>query len=93
VTDVFCKRENNKEEGSVGAGTGTQSFGWKGGIGTASRVLPPEHGGYSVGVLIQVSFGGVLTIAGAPVGKELGQYRYAPKTISKGQSSGEGSGS
>ncbi len=81
------------EEGSVGAGTGTQSFGWKGGIGTASRVLPPKYGGYTVGVLIQVSFGGVLTIAGAPVGKELGQYKYAPEAVSKGQPRGEGSGS
>lgn len=64
-------------EGSVGAGTGTQAFGWKGGIGTASRVLPASHGGYALGVLVQASFGGVLTIAGAPVGKELGQYAYS----------------
>ncbi len=62
------------EEGSVGAGTGTRCLGWKGGIGTSSRVLPKPHGGYSVGVLVQSNFGGVLTIAGAPVGKELGNY-------------------
>ena len=54
------------EEGSVGAGTGTIAFGWKGGIGTASRKLPPSLGGYTVGVLVQTNFGGVLSIAGAP---------------------------
>jgi len=62
------------EEGSVGAGTGTVAFGWKGGIGTASRRLPTSLGGYTVGVLVQTNFGGILTIAGAPVGQELGQY-------------------
>jgi D-aminopeptidase len=62
------------EEGAVGAGTGTVAFGWKGGIGTASRKLPQSLGGYTVGVLVQTNFGGVLTIAGAPVGQELGQY-------------------
>jgi D-aminopeptidase len=65
-------------EGTVGAGTGTQCFGWKGGIGTASRVLPQRYGGYVLGVLVQTNFGGVLTIAGAPVGKELGRYSFAP---------------
>ncbi len=64
------------EEGSVGAGTGTIAFGWKGGIGTASRKLPASLGGYTVGVLVQTNFGGVLTIAGAPVGKELGRYVF-----------------
>lgn len=64
------------EEGSVGAGTGTVAFGWKGGIGTASRRLPASLGGYTVGVLVQTNFGGVLTIAGAPVGKELGRYSF-----------------
>ena len=62
------------QEGAVGAGTGTVAFGWKGGIGTASRRLPAGLGGYTVGVLVQTNFGGVLTIAGAPVGVELGQY-------------------
>ena len=62
------------EEGSVGAGTGTVCFGFKGGIGTASRVLPQTKGGYTVGVLVQTNFGGILTINGAPVGRELGQY-------------------
>ena len=64
------------EEGSVGAGTGTRAFGWKGGIGTSSRRLPASLGGYTVGVLIQSNFGGVLTINGAPVGRELGQYAF-----------------
>ena len=64
------------EEGAVGAGTGTSAFGWKGGIGTSSRVLPPSLGGYTVGVLVQSNFGGILQIAGAPVGRELGRYSF-----------------
>ncbi len=63
-------------EGSVGAGTGTRAFGWKGGIGTSSRVVPGELGGYTVGVLVQSNFGGILSIAGAPVGRELGRYSF-----------------
>ncbi len=63
-------------EGSVGAGQGTVAFGWKGGIGTSSRVLPKSLGGYTVGVLVQTNFGGVLQVAGAPVGQELGQYSF-----------------
>lgn len=62
------------EEGNVGAGTGTVCFGFKGGIGTASRVLPKNLGGYTVGVLVQTNFGGILQIAGAPVGIELGEF-------------------
>ncbi|HEX8184498.1 MAG TPA: P1 family peptidase [Blastocatellia bacterium] len=62
------------EEGATGAGTGTIAFGFKGGIGTSSRRLPASLGGYTVGVLAQTNFGGVLTIAGAPVGRELGRY-------------------
>lgn len=65
------------EEGSVGAGTGTQAFGWKGGIGTSSRALPDSLGGYTVGVLVQTNFGGILQINGAPVGQELGTYSFA----------------
>jgi D-aminopeptidase len=61
-------------EGNVGAGTGTQAFSWKGGIGTSSRVLPGQLGGYALGVLVQTNYGGVLAMAGAPVGKELGRY-------------------
>jgi D-aminopeptidase len=76
--DVFAAVKNAKggpvEEGNVGSGTGTIAFGWKGGIGTSSRHLPVNLGGYTVGVLVQTNFGGVLTIAGAPVGQELGQY-------------------
>ncbi len=63
-------------EGNVGAGTGTRAFDWKGGIGTASRVLPAAEGGYTVGVLVQVNYGGLLTIDGVPVGREL--RRAAP---------------
>jgi len=62
------------EEGTVGAGTGTQCLGWKGGIGTASRRLPQPMGGYTVGVLTQTNFGGILSMNGAPVGRELGRY-------------------
>lgn len=64
------------QEGSVGAGTGTIAFGWKGGIGTSSRVLPASLGGWTVGVLVQSNFGGVLQVAGAPVGRELGRYAF-----------------
>jgi D-aminopeptidase len=63
-------------EGSVGAGTGTIAFGWKGGIGTSSRVLPSSLGGWAVGVLVQSNFGGVLQVMGAPVGKELGRHAF-----------------
>ncbi|MEM1121259.1 MAG: P1 family peptidase [Bacteroidota bacterium] len=62
------------EEGNVGAGMGTRCFGFKGGIGTASRVLPKKLGGYTVGVLVQTNFGGVLQIDGVPVGQELGKF-------------------
>jgi len=62
------------EEGNVGAGTGTVCFGFKGGIGTSSRVLPKNLGGWTVGVLVQTNFGGILQIAGAPVGIELGEF-------------------
>lgn len=76
--DVFTAIKGAKtgavEEGSVGAGTGTVAFGFKGGIGTASRKVPARFGGYTVGVLVQSNFGGVLTINGAPVGQELGRY-------------------
>ena len=64
------------EEGVVGAGSGTQAFGFKGGIGTASRVLPKSMGGYTVGVLVQTNFGGLLTIKGVEVGRTLGRYPY-----------------
>ena len=70
------------KEGSIGAGTGTVAFGWKGGIGTASRKLPQNLGGYTVGVLVQTNFGGILTINGAPVGRELGKY-YLKEQLEK----------
>jgi D-aminopeptidase len=63
-------------EGTVGAGTGTSAFEWKGGIGTSSRVLPKSLGGWTVGVLVQTNFGGVLQVLGAPVGRELGRYAF-----------------
>jgi D-aminopeptidase len=62
------------EEGSVGAGTGTVAFGWKGGIGTSSRRLPAALGGHTVGVLVQSNFGGALQMEGVPVGREFGRY-------------------
>ena len=67
-------------EGSVGAGAGTIAFGWKGGIGTSSRVLPASLGGWTVGVLVQSNFGGILQVLGAPVGRELGQYAFKRET-------------
>jgi D-aminopeptidase len=64
-------------EGSVGAGTGTMAFGWKGGIGTSSRVLPASLGGFTVGALVQANYGGALVMDGLPVGRLLGQYYLA----------------
>ena len=82
--DVFSAIKNARsgvvEEGSVGAGTGTIAFDFKGGIGTSSRTLPGNLGGHTVGVLVQTNFGGVLTIMGAPVGRELGRY-YLKKEL------------
>ena len=72
------------EEGAVGAGTGTSAFGWKGGIGTSSRVLPASLGGYTVGVLVQSNFGGILQILGAPVGRELGRYAFSAQVGGNG---------
>lgn len=80
TTDVLTAIDEAKpgavEEGAVGAGTGTSCFGFKGGIGTASRQLPESLGGYTVGVLVQSNFGGVLQIGGAPAGVELGEYYF-----------------
>lgn len=73
------------EEGAVGAGTGTSAFGWKGGIGTSSRVLPASLGGYTVGVLVQSNFGGILQIGGAPVGRELGRYSFRAQVEGPGE--------
>ncbi len=81
------------EEGSVGAGTGTQAFGWKGGIGTSSRVLPESLGGYTVGALVQTNYGGVLTMNGAPVGRELGNYSYRRELEAAGKDTNHEDGS
>ncbi len=84
--DVVSALEGAQEgpvaEGAVGAGTGTVAFGFKGGIGTASRRLPAAYGGYTVGVLVQTNFGGILTINGAPVGRELGKFAFQQATSS-----------
>ena len=74
-------------EGCVGAGTGTVAFGWKGGIGTSSRRLPAALGGWTVGVLVQSNFGGVLQVDGVPVGKLLGQY-YLKEQLDRGDADG-----
>jgi D-aminopeptidase len=76
------------EEGSVGAGTGTRAFEWKGGIGTSSRKVPPAVGGYTVGVLVQTNFGGVLQIMGAPVGRELGHKFSSGETQTRSDADG-----
>src|SRR5215813_6626575 len=78
---IRSAKDGAVEEGSVGAGTGTVAFGWKGGIGSSSRVIPQSLGAYTVGVLVQSNYGGVLTINGAPVGRELGKY-YLKEQIS-----------
>ena len=94
--DVFAAIKQAKtgavEEGNVGAGTGTVAFGWKGGIGTSSRKLPQNLGGYTVGVLVQTNFGGVLSIAGVAVGQELGQY-YLHKELQQGSAKDNADGS
>lgn len=78
--DVFAAIESAESgpvaEGNVGAGTGTRALGWKGGIGTASRKLPDKLGGWTVGVLVQANFGGILTIDGIPVGEQLGRHDF-----------------
>lgn len=74
-------------EGSVGAGTGTIAFGFKGGIGTSSRVLPPPLGGWTIGALVQANYGGVLTMDGIPVGRELGRW-YLKEHTDRGDADG-----
>ena len=78
------------EEGTVGAGTGTVAFGWKGGIGTSSRKLGEDAGGYTVGALVQTNFGGNLTIAGVPVYRGLQPPRLA---AARGEKRNEADGS
>lgn len=82
VLNAIAKaKEGVIEEGNVGAGTGTICFGYKGGIGTSSRVIPESLGGYIVGVLVQTNFGGVLEIGGVPIAKELQKYPYRDKIL------------
>jgi D-aminopeptidase len=94
--DVFAAIKKAKtgpvEEGNVGAGTGTVAFGWKGGIGTSSRKLPQNLGGYTIGVLVQTNYGGVLSIAGAPVGQELSRY-YLHDELQEGNGKEKADGS
>lgn len=92
--DVFDAIKNAKsgavDEGTVGAGTGTVAFGWKGGIGTSSRKLPASLGGFTLGVLVQTNFGGVLSIDGVPVGIELGKYFLKDSVGSNDSKTGDG---
>src|SRR3970282_255579 len=75
VLDAIARADTGPvAQGSVGAGRGTTAFAWKGASGSASRWLPAGLGGWTVGVLVQTNFGGVLTINGAPVGVELGRH-------------------
>jgi D-aminopeptidase len=85
---IAAAREGAVEEGAVGAGTGTIAFGWKGGIGTSSRRLPQKLGGYTVGVLVQSNYGGVLSVDGVPVGKLPGRHYLKDELQS---ASGDGS--
>ena len=86
---IDSARDGAVEEGSVGAGTGTRAFAWKGGIGTSSRRLETRDGGYTVGVLVQSNYGGYLTMGGAPVGKEL---RPTPAKVGAPESHSEAPG-
>jgi len=88
IAAIEAARPGPVQEGAVGAGTGTIAFSWKGGIGTSSRKLPANLGGYTVGVLVQTNYGGVLQVAGMPIGQALGQY-YLKDELSK--ASGDGS--
>jgi D-aminopeptidase len=87
IAAIDAAREGPVQEGVVGAGTGTVCFSWKGGIGTSSRKLPANLGGWTVGVLVQTNFGGVLQVAGVPVGEALGQY-FLKDELSKGSADG-----
>lgn len=83
VTEALRKAASGPvEEGAVGAGSGTKAFGWKAGIGTASRVLPASMGGWTVGVLVQANFGGLLRVKGLEVGRALGRYPYEKELAS-----------
>jgi D-aminopeptidase len=88
IAAIEAAKAGPVEEGAVGAGTGTIAFSWKGGIGTSSRKLSANLGGWTVGVLVQTNYGGVLNVAGVPVGQALGQF-YLKDELSK--ASGDGS--
>lgn len=85
VAAIETSEGGSVPEGSVGAGTGTSALGWKGGIGTSSRVLPVEHGEYTVGALVQANYGGILRIDGVPVGRKLGRHDYQSAVDSSAQ--------
>jgi D-aminopeptidase len=87
IAAIEAAREGPVQEGAVGAGTGTIAFDWKGGIGTSSRRLPQSLGGWTVGVLVQTNFGGVLQVAGVPVGQALGRY-FLKSEIDKAKADG-----
>ena len=87
VAAIETARDGAVQEGSVGAGTGTIAFGWKGGIGTSSRRLPANLGGWTIGVLVQTNYGGILTVDGVPVGKALGKY-FLKDALSGGSADG-----
>lgn len=87
IAAIEAAHEGPVKEGAVGAGTGTIAFDWKGGIGTSSRKLPPNLGGWTVGVLVQTNYGGVLQVAGVPIGQALGQY-YLKDELSKASADG-----
>lgn len=91
VRAIESARPGQVQEGSVGAGTGTMAFGYKGGIGTSSRVLSRQAGGYTVGALVQTNFGGVLTIDGVAVGERLGKVPKAWTKATSGADDDDGS--
>jgi D-aminopeptidase len=93
VRAIESAKSGAVDEGCVGAGTGCEAFGWKGGIGTSSRKLPEKHGGYTVGVLVQANYGGVLTMGGVEVGKALGKHAFRDVATAgdAGASRGDGS--
>ncbi|MGB1048401.1 MAG: P1 family peptidase [Rhodothermales bacterium] len=84
---IEMARTGPVQEGSVGAGRGTVSFGWKGGIGTSSRQLPDELGSYTLGALVQANYGGILRVDGVPVGEELDQY-FMRDVVDRGDADG-----
>jgi D-aminopeptidase len=84
---IAAARTGPVAEGAVGAGTGTVAFGWKGGIGTSSRRLPARLGGWTVGVLVQANYGGVLSVGGVPAGQRLGQYFLRSELAASGDGS------